>query len=58
MSLFDNQLTDFREPFPPFNCQNSLTDHKKTSDVPLARYSAIWKSALLFLLFEQSNIMK
>ena len=34
MSLFDEQLGDFREPPPPFNGQNSLTGHKKTSDVP------------------------
>ena len=38
MSLCDDQLTDFREfrePPPVFNGRNSLTDHKKTSYVPL-----------------------
>ena len=37
MSLFDDQLADFRELPPPFNGRNSLTDYKKkTSDVPLS----------------------
>ena len=36
MSLFDDQLADFREPPAPFSGRNSLTDCKKTtSDVPL-----------------------
>ena len=37
MSLFDDQFADFRVPWPhcPFNGRNSLTDHKKASDVPL-----------------------
>ena len=33
MSLFDDEIVGLREPPPPFNGQNSLTDHKKTSDV-------------------------
>ena len=28
MSLFDDQLADFREPPPPFNGRISLTDQK------------------------------
>ena len=35
LSPFNDQLGDFREPPPPFNGRNSLTDRKeKTSDVP------------------------
>ena len=29
MSLFDDQLADFREPHAPFTGRNSLTDYKK-----------------------------
>ena len=29
MSLFDDQLADFREPHAPLTGRNSLTDHKR-----------------------------
>ena len=29
LSLFNDQLADFREPPPPLSGRNSLTDHKK-----------------------------
>ena len=29
MSLFDDQLADFREPHAPFTDRSSLTDHKR-----------------------------
>ena len=34
LSPFNDQLADFREPPPPLSGRNSLTDHKKNSDVP------------------------
>ena len=33
MSLFDDQLADFRENFPPFNVRILITDRKETSDL-------------------------
>ena len=32
---FNDQLADVREPLPPYSGRNSLTDHKKSSDLPL-----------------------
>ena len=42
LSPFNDQLADFREPPPPLRGQNSLTDHKKTSDVPLSLPGKFW----------------
>ena len=36
MSLFDDQLADFREPHAPFTGRNSLTDHNRN----------LWRSLL------------
>ena len=51
MSLFDDQLADFRELPPPFNGRNSPTDQKKkeTSDVPLGLHTVLQKTQKMFL---------
>ena len=43
MSLFDDQLADFREPHAPFTGRNSLTDHKRNFRRSLLTQGALKK---------------
>ena len=44
LSPFNDQLADFREPPAPLSGRNSLTDHKKTYDVPLVIEQTLMRS--------------